>query len=179
MDGRRNQEHWITRTTTNTHGCCSEHRGFCITAAFRGREQAPSDSGALWGFPSVAGINSRHEPSTRPRSLSQFRRVPITAVSLLVTSWLSRRAARPRRQRQPPGSVDAVGLFRPCAIIRSRSWCLASLGSSRAACRNYRMGSRHSVASPRAALRLTHNAGSLRTIVSGEASLWHSGHAIC
>src|SRR5207244_3551828 len=44
----------------------------CITSVYVPREPALSDGGALLGLSSVSGVNSRHEPSARPRSVSRL-----------------------------------------------------------------------------------------------------------
>lgn len=70
-DGRK-QEHRITRTTTKTHLAAPPIGVLCITSEYVPREPALSDGGALLGFSSVGGVNWRHEPLARPRSLSRL-----------------------------------------------------------------------------------------------------------
>ena len=101
------------------------------------------------------GVSLRSARSTRSTSRRRrhllFRGCGVSRARqcLVPTSWLSRTAARAGQQPQHPGPIDAVGFFRPLrhhsvdGIGASGGW-----GSSRAACRNHAMGSRHSAASP-------------------------------
>ena len=116
-DGRK--ELLITfRNEDHEHWAAARIGIVCNTSGSDSRDWALSGGGALSGLPSVGGVDSGREPSVRPCALVgpgviRSGRRPAR------TSGLSWAAARQRRSSRRSSTVDAVGLFNACAIIRS------------------------------------------------------------